>query len=103
MSKEDLYASESKTQALIQPDTRTEAECKLAKMLTERGADEQGAEAYLILQQIAVDLLAKQSAQRKPLTDEEIDVIWDAVITPSNHIRVFVRAIEAAHNIKEQP
>jgi hypothetical protein len=40
-------------------------------------------------------------AQRKPMTDEQIDAIWDAVITPSNHIRVFVRAIEAAHGIKE--
>ena len=29
------------------------------------------------------------------LTDEQIDEIWDAVITPSNHIREFVRAIEA--------
>ena len=39
--------------------------------------------------------------QRKPLMDEQIDAIWDAAITPSNHIRVFVRAIEAAHGIKE--
>jgi hypothetical protein len=39
--------------------------------------------------------------QRKPLTDEQIDAIWDAVITPSNHIREFVRAIEAEHGIKE--
>ena len=41
------------------------------------------------------------SPQRKPLTDEEIDVIWGAAITPSNHIRVFARAVEAAHGIKE--
>jgi hypothetical protein len=34
------------------------------------------------------------------LTDEEIDAIWDAVITPSNHIREFVRAIEAT--LREQ-
>ena len=38
--------------------------------------------------------------KRKPLTDEQIDEIWDAVITPSNHIREFVRAIEASHGIR---
>ncbi len=42
----------------------------------------------------------KAAAQRKPLTDEQIDAIWDAVITPSNHIREFVRAIEAT--LREQ-
>ena len=46
-------------------------------------------------------LYTSPPAQRKPLMDEKIDAIWDAVITPSNHIREFVRAIEAAHGIKE--
>lgn len=55
--KSDPYASEAETQALLQPDARTTAERKLAKMMAERGADEQGAEAYLILRQIAVELL----------------------------------------------
>lgn len=41
------------------------------------------------------------AAQRKPLTPKEIDCIWDEVITPSNFIYEFVRAIEAAHGIKE--
>ena len=62
MSKEDTYASEAETQALLVPDTRTEAERKLAQMMTERGADEQGAEAYPILRQIALDLLESKPA-----------------------------------------
>lgn len=61
-TKKDPYASEAETQALLVPDTRTAAERKLAQMMTERGADEQGAEAYLILRQIAVELLAEQPA-----------------------------------------
>jgi hypothetical protein len=48
----------------------------------------------------------KQAAQRKPLTDEEIGVIfrnqygWAYTLT-GDHAN-FARAIEAAHNIKEQ-
>lgn len=56
-TKHDPYASEEETKALLAPDTRTAAEQKLAAMMAERGADEQGAEAYLILRQIAVELL----------------------------------------------
>jgi hypothetical protein len=44
----------------------------------------------------------KSQAQRKPLTDEQIDAIWDAVITPSNHIREFARAIEAKLRSKNE-
>jgi hypothetical protein len=48
----------------------------------------------------------KKAAQRKPLTDEEIQKIWDgaagAIPGWSRHI-AYARAIEAAHNIKEQP
>ena len=62
-TKKDPYASEAETQALLVPDTRTAAERKLAQMMTERGADAQGAEAYVILRQIAVELLAEQPAQ----------------------------------------
>lgn len=65
--KSDPYASEAETQALMVPDTRMKAERKLAKMMAERGADEQGAEAYLILRQIAVELLAEQPAQQEPV------------------------------------
>lgn len=63
MSKKDPYASEAETQALLVPDTRTAADRKLDQIMAERGADEQGAEAFLILRQIAVDLLAEQPAQ----------------------------------------
>lgn len=53
----DPYASEEETKAVLVADTRTQAELKLAAMMAERGADEQGAEAYSILHQIAVELL----------------------------------------------
>ena len=53
----DPYASEAKTRALIQPDQRSDAEKKLDAMLEERGAWEQGTDAYPILYQIAVELL----------------------------------------------
>lgn len=53
----DPYASEAETRALIQPDQRSDAEKKLDAMLEERGAWEQGTDAYPILYQIAVDLL----------------------------------------------
>jgi hypothetical protein len=48
----------------------------------------------------------KKAAQRKPLTNEEISDLWCKVsntdfVTADTH--VFARAIEAAHNIKEQP
>jgi hypothetical protein len=46
----------------------------------------------------------KKAAQRKPLTDEEIQAIWDvaagAIPGWSRHI-AYARAIEAAHGIKE--
>ena len=45
-----------------------------------------------------------KAAQRKPLTDEEIQKIWDvasgAIPGWSRHI-AYARAIEQAHNIKE--
>jgi len=45
----------------------------------------------------------KRSAQRKPLTDEELDALAiDEDGLPNSHLE-FARAIEAAHNIKEQP
>lgn len=56
----DVYASEEETLALIRPDQRSDAEKKLDAMLEERGAWEQGADAYPILYQIAAELLGKQ-------------------------------------------
>jgi hypothetical protein len=49
----------------------------------------------------------KRSAERKPLTEEEIfemnDKAFDKYITREARAMEFARAIEAAHNIKEQP
>ena len=43
------------------------------------------------------------SEPRKPLTHTQIDAIWNSVEwSPRLHIEI-TRAIEAAHNIKEQP
>jgi hypothetical protein len=42
----------------------------------------------------------KRSAQRKPLTDEEIQSIHDTYYRRMGRME-FARAIEAAHNIKE--
>lgn len=68
--KNDPYASEAETQALLAPDTRTEAERKLDKMMDELGAWEQGAEPYPLLRHIALELLKKQleeqPAQKRP-------------------------------------
>ena len=47
----------------------------------------------------------KRSVQRKPLTEEEMANIWDDALTstgPPFFIRI-IRAVERAHNIKEQP
>ena len=47
----------------------------------------------------------KQAAQRKPLTDEEMMRIYVELKSVAGFYSVekFARAIEAAHNIKEQP
>lgn len=51
------YASEEETKALIVPDTRSPAEKKLDKMLDKRGAWEMGADPYVVLYKIAIELL----------------------------------------------
>ena len=45
---------------------------------------------------------APQPAQRKPLTDEEIETVWRSVQANDFHdcVKPFARAIEAAHGIK---
>ena len=52
----------------------------------------------------AIDFVSdRKAAQRKPLTDEELDALAiDEDGLPNSHLE-FARAIEAAHNIKEQP
>ena len=44
-------------------------------------------------------LYASPPAQRKPLTDEEVEAMWP--LRPTDSIIQFARAIEAAHGIKE--
>lgn len=60
MPKHDPYASEDETRALLQKDTRSVAEQTIDRMLSERGAWEQGAEPYAVLYKIAVELLERK-------------------------------------------
>jgi len=41
--------------------------------------------------------------QRKPLTDEQIKHMLELFVVPPQHVEMVVRAIEAAHGIKETP
>ena len=44
--------------------------------------------------------LVREEAQRKPLTDKEIGVLWfEANDQDNSMVKHFARAIEAAHNI----
>jgi hypothetical protein len=64
-NKHDPYASEEESLAVLQKDTRTNAEKRLDQLLEERWANEQGLELeskYNVLRQIALELLE----QRKP-------------------------------------
>lgn len=66
--KPDPYASEEDTLSLIGKDARTPAEKRLDEMMEERGAWEQGAEPFLVLRQIAAELLAEQAARQQAST-----------------------------------
>lgn len=57
----DPYASEAETDALIVEDTRSLAQRTLDDTLKVRGADEQGADTYKILYDIAVELIEKRN------------------------------------------
>jgi hypothetical protein len=59
--KIDAYASEAETDALIVEDTRSLAQRTLDDTLKFRGADEQGADTYKILYDIAVELIEKRN------------------------------------------
>lgn len=59
--KNDAYASEAETDALIVEDTRSLAQRTLDDTLKFRGADEQGADTYKILYDIAVELIEKRN------------------------------------------
>jgi hypothetical protein len=63
------------------------------------------ADTLLIVYQRGFDD-GKKAAQRKPLTDDEIAEFaerMEASDPTDSFWREFARAIEAAHNIKEQP
>ena len=47
--------------------------------------------------------VGQQPAQRKPLTDAQIETVWRSVQANDFHdcVKPFARAIEAAHSIKE--
>ena len=40
--------------------------------------------------------------QRKPLTDDDIQALWEKAFDSGSSPNTFARAIEAAHNIKEE-
>jgi hypothetical protein len=60
-SMKDPYASEEETLALMRKDTRTDSEKILDLMMDERGANEQGAEPYVVLRQIVLELLDQRA------------------------------------------
>lgn len=60
----DPYATAEESEALIQKDTRSAAQKQLDQYLEERGVSEQGAEAYPILYQFAIDLIESTSRNK---------------------------------------
>ncbi len=67
----DPYASEADTLALLRPDQRSDAEKKLDAMLEERGAWEQGSDAYPILYQFALEQMVERESIMQAITDPE--------------------------------
>lgn len=67
----DPYASEADTLALLRPDQRSDAEKKLDAMLEERGAWEQGSDAYPILYQFALEQMAERESIMQAISDPE--------------------------------
>ena len=65
----DPYASEADTLALLRPDQRSDAEKKLDAMLEERGAWEQGSDAYPILYQFALEQMVERESIMQAITD----------------------------------
>ncbi len=68
-NKHDPYASEEESLAVLQKDTRTNAEKRLDQLLEERWANEQGMELegkFNVLRQIALELLEQRKPPRFP-------------------------------------
>jgi hypothetical protein len=79
--KPDPYASEEETLALLQKDTRTDAEKRLDVLLEERWANEQGVELegkYNVLRQIALELLEQRQPPRFPQESKAFKEWYDA-------------------------
>lgn len=60
-SMKDPYASREESLKFMRPDVRTDSEKILDLMMDERGANEQGAEPYVVLRQIALELLDQKA------------------------------------------
>lgn len=78
--KQDPYASEEETMALLKKDARSDAEKRLDEVLEERWANEQGVELegkYNILRQIALELLEPKS-YRFPAESAKFKAWYDA-------------------------
>lgn len=79
-TKNDPYASEEDTRALLSRDKRTNAEKQLEAMLEDRFANEQGVELegrFNILRQIALELLEPKS-YRFPAESAKFKAWYDA-------------------------
>lgn len=82
-TKPDPYASEAASRALMAADTRPPHQRTLDQMLADRHAWEPGHEAYRVLYQIALELVAKQAAEPNaeiwPCEVESVDFESDTV------------------------
>jgi hypothetical protein len=61
MNKQDTHASREESLKFMHPDVRTDSEKILDRMMDERGANEQGAEPYVVLRQITLELLDQRA------------------------------------------
>lgn len=80
-AKNDLYASEEDTLALLNRDGRTAGERRLDALLEERWANEQGVELEArlnILRQIAAELLEPSNPPRFPVEARLFKAWYDA-------------------------
>lgn len=112
----DLYASEADTLALLRPDQRSDAEKKLDAMLEERGAWEQGSDAYPILYQFALEQMVERESIMQAITDPEnqpsqfgtvtMDYLWrevaDKVAAERNACEDVAHEFEDVKEIKNE-
>jgi hypothetical protein len=71
------YSSEEESNSVILPNTLTPVERKLERMLDDRGAWEQEANAFLILRDITLEMMdaVVQERERAALKVEELGMI----------------------------